>query len=270
MSLHSFAPEIAAQVGVNAAVIYQNFLFWCEKNKANRKHIRDGHVWTYNSRRGLSELFPYLSESQIKTAIGKLVEVGLLIKGEYNNASYDRTNWYTPAVSAEWVSAIGQKSPMDWSETTNGLAKNHQPIPDSKPDHKPDGKHLSVKPDDRPDLKEPGQFEEFWDRYPRKVAKKRAKAAYLKALKSNTHDDIIFGLSQHLPSLEAKEPRFVPHAATWLNDERFTDAAESPSGNAGLNGSNNRSMAEDIADRASRWAARKEAELQAPQQSDIF
>ena len=78
---------------------------------------------------------------------------------------------------------------------------------------------------------DPDQFEEFWERYPRKVAKKRARAAYVKALKSHDHDDIIFGLSQHLPSLEAKEPRFIPHAATWLNDERFADEPENPVSN---------------------------------------
>jgi hypothetical protein len=60
------------------------------------------------------------------------------VKGEYNVAAYDKTNWYSPAMSAEWVSAIGQKSPMDWSKIANGLAKNGQPIPDSKPDSKPD------------------------------------------------------------------------------------------------------------------------------------
>lgn len=138
LSLHSFDPDVACKVGINAAVIYQNFVFWCQKNAANRKQIRDGYVWTYNSRRALSELFPYLTESQIKTAISKLLEVGLLVKGEYNVAAYDKTNWYSPAVSAEWVSAIGQKSPMDWSKIANGLAKNRQPIPDSKPDSKPD------------------------------------------------------------------------------------------------------------------------------------
>lgn len=139
MSLHSFDPHIAAQVGVNAAVIYQNLVFWAEKNKANQKHIKGGYVWTYNSRRAFSELFPYLSESQVKTAINKLVDSGLVIKGEYNKSNYDRTNWYSPAVTADWVnSAIGQKTPMDRREITNELDIFDQPIPDSKPYNKPD------------------------------------------------------------------------------------------------------------------------------------
>jgi|TARA_B100000519_G_C14252784_1_gene443371 hypothetical protein len=141
VSLHTFDPEIAARVGLNAAVIYQNLLFWAEKNRANRKHVMDGYVWTYNSTRAFAELFPYLTASQIKTAIVRLIDDGLLVKGDYNRASYDRTNWYSPTVTASWVDdAIGQGSPMECRNIANGLAKDRQPIPDSKPDIKPDGK----------------------------------------------------------------------------------------------------------------------------------
>ena len=139
MSLHSFDPEIAAQVGVNAAVIYQNFIFWCEKNKANKRHIRDGYVWTYNSRRALSELFPYMTEKQIRTCLDRLVAVGLLVKGNYNCANYDRTCWYSPAITKEWLQkSLGPQGPMDRPSGANGLDLRGQPIPDTKPDTKPD------------------------------------------------------------------------------------------------------------------------------------
>ncbi len=42
MSRHSFDPKIAARVGLNAAVIFQNITFWIEKNQANRGNLRDG------------------------------------------------------------------------------------------------------------------------------------------------------------------------------------------------------------------------------------
>ena len=139
MSMHSFDPQIATKVGVNAAVLYQNIVWWTQKNVANKKNIRDGYVWTYNSRTAFGQLFPYLTQSQIKTAISKLIDSGLIIKGEYNAANYDRTNWYSPAISAKWVDIpIGQKSPMDRTEIANGLDENRQPIPVSKPDIKPD------------------------------------------------------------------------------------------------------------------------------------
>ncbi len=42
MRRHSFDPKIAARVGLNAAVIFQNITFWIEKNQANRGNLRDG------------------------------------------------------------------------------------------------------------------------------------------------------------------------------------------------------------------------------------
>lgn len=134
MALHSFDPEVAKLVGVNAATIYQNIVFWIEKNQANGKHFYDGHNWTYNSTKAFCDLFPYLTASQIKTAVNKLIEHGLIVKGDYNKANFDKTNWYRLDINRQ---SIGEKSPMEWSEIANGLAKNRQPIPDSKPDNKP-------------------------------------------------------------------------------------------------------------------------------------
>nr|WP_321506505.1 hypothetical protein [uncultured Celeribacter sp.] len=56
-SRHSFDPEIAGRVGLNAAVIFQNIAFWIEKNQANRHNLRDGRYWTYNSISAFGELF---------------------------------------------------------------------------------------------------------------------------------------------------------------------------------------------------------------------
>ncbi|EBA14641.1 bacteriophage-related protein [Roseobacter sp. SK209-2-6] len=94
MSRHSFDPEIAGRMSLNAAVIFQNITFWIEKNQANRRNLRDGRYWTYNSISAFGELFPYLSEKQIRTALEKLVSAGLIIKGNFSDDRYDRTCWY--------------------------------------------------------------------------------------------------------------------------------------------------------------------------------
>ena len=128
MSLHSFDPEIASQVGINAAVLYQNIIFWTRKNVANGRNIRDGKVWTYNSVKAWSKLFPYLTKAQIRTALDKLVDAGLVCVGNYNETAYDRTKWY------------GVPTQLHLSKIANGVAQNDEPIPDSKPNTKPDGK----------------------------------------------------------------------------------------------------------------------------------
>jgi hypothetical protein len=128
MSVHSFDTDIAVRVGVSAAVIYQNILFWTQKNLANEKHIIDGKVWTYNSVKAWAKLFDYLTENQIRTALAKLVEAELVAEGNYNQIGCDRTKWY--GVSVE----------IHLGKNTNGFVESRKPIPDSKPDHKPDGK----------------------------------------------------------------------------------------------------------------------------------
>jgi len=72
--------------------------------------------------------------------------------------------------------------------------------------------------------------EEFWPLYPRKVARKAAKLAFEKATRTSTCEEICAGLRAHLPDMAAKELRFVPHPATWLNQERWKDPLESVGG----------------------------------------
>lgn len=82
-------------------------------------------------------------------------------------------------------------------------------------------------------------FEEFWGRYPRKVGKGQARKAYAKALKLDTHENIMFGLSQQIPAMEATDKKFIPHPSTWLNGERWNDEPEEPTGPAPGNSTGN-------------------------------
>lgn len=65
-------------------------------------------------------------------------------------------------------------------------------------------------------------FNQFWQAYPRKVAKKAARTAFAKAIKIASIDDIMRGLDE-LVRNSPDDIRFIPHAATWLNGERWTD-----------------------------------------------
>lgn len=91
---HHFSIEVAQQYGVNAAILLHNFVFWCRHNWANGVNAHEGYYWTYNSAKALQELFPYLGGSQIRSAIQKLLDDGILIKGNYNRTPMDRTMWY--------------------------------------------------------------------------------------------------------------------------------------------------------------------------------
>jgi hypothetical protein len=71
-------------------------------------------------------------------------------------------------------------------------------------------------------------FAEFWTHYPRKIGRAAAAKAFAKAAKKHKTDDILFGLSQQINTMKSKDQQFIPHAATWLNAERWTDEPEQP------------------------------------------
>lgn len=68
-------------------------------------------------------------------------------------------------------------------------------------------------------------FKDFWSAYPRKVGKPVAHKAYVKALTKANREAIMKGLEVWATSSDwAKDDgQFIPHASTWLNQERWND-----------------------------------------------
>jgi hypothetical protein len=70
-------------------------------------------------------------------------------------------------------------------------------------------------------------FDEFWSKYPRKVAKKAAMQAYAR-LPMDEQELAVDTLDTHLEYWRLKETEsdFIPHPATWLNQGRYFDELE--------------------------------------------
>ncbi len=87
------------------------------------------------------------------------------------------------------------------------------------------------------DMPEEKPFDKFWRVYPRKVGKKQAALAWKRAkLDSNAEQaemivtDVATRLTQHAPWLQAcrsGDKTYVPHPATYINNERWEDEIES-------------------------------------------
>lgn len=127
MALHMFEPQIAKEYGVNAAIIFQNLVYWVEHNRANETNFHDGRYWTYNSVREFAELFPYLTDKQIRGALKKLEDGGMILSGNYNKSAYDRTRWYALAEKGLSICTKGQ---MNFAYRENENAPEGEPIPD--------------------------------------------------------------------------------------------------------------------------------------------
>ena len=69
------------------------------------------------------------------------------------------------------------------------------------------------------------QFDEFWNLYPRKVAKLVAKRIWGRLTKKDK-EFISIMLPQHLLRWKDKELQYIPHASTWLNQKRWEDELE--------------------------------------------
>lgn len=120
---HMFDADVAKAHGVNAAIVFQNIAYLCEYNRMNETNYHDGNYWTFNSRKAFSEQHPYLTEKQIRTALDKLVESGLLAKGNYNKYQFDKTSWYALTDEGRVVYTARQ---IDWPLRSNALAPEGQ------------------------------------------------------------------------------------------------------------------------------------------------
>ena len=103
--------------------------------------------------------------------------------------------------------------------------------------HPNKGAHLAAKPKEiKPKVGvtkvDDSRFEEFWTIYPRKEGKGAARKAWLKAVGviKRTDDEperylkeMVERYRRYVDARSSRDRKFIPHAATWLNQERWTD-----------------------------------------------
>lgn len=138
-----FEVEEAVKYGVKEAILINNLRFWILKNKANEKHFYDGRYWTYNSCKAFAKLFPFWGEATIKRIIQSLKEQGVILTGNYNKSTYDRTNWYAFVDNRmlndgedENEQSIVENNPFHSTKSSNGEDENVPPIPYINTDNK--------------------------------------------------------------------------------------------------------------------------------------
>lgn len=83
-------------------------------------------------------------------------------------------------------------------------------------------------------LNSPAQESTDWlsiyKEYPRKVGRPSAKKAILKALKTVPHEFLLEATKAYAENCKASQAEitFIPHPATWFNDERYNDPLVDP------------------------------------------
>ena len=137
---HAFKIEDAVKYGVDAAILLSNLRYWLELNRANKRNVHDGYVWSYNTANALSELFPYWSANKIQKLTKKMENDGIIISGCYNEHKYDRTKWYTMPEyelssenpSAKRLEVISQSAESSLSNINTDINNNSLRLDKSK------------------------------------------------------------------------------------------------------------------------------------------
>ena len=250
MKTHSFNPLIAKEVGIECAILLYNIEFWIEKNKANNKHFYEGKYWTYNSTKAFAELFPYMSERVIYKAIQKLIENGYLIKGNFNQNSFDRTCWY--ALGDKIDNSIGENPNYQMGESIlpNGKMENTKWENDNNvTDINTDVTHFEnadtpvrETPSDSLDLKAIREsFERVRELYKQVKPSKsdlifqRAEQEFFRVIRSGEIDcgGIITAMENQVSlwklkiSEDSKAIQFIPRLENWLEKKCFLEDFES-------------------------------------------
>lgn len=86
-------PGLAEALGsVDEAIILQQLNYWLQKSTK----IHDGKRWVYNTLDAWMAQFPWIkSKTTLKKHLNRLTKQGLVLKGNYNKAGFDRTAWYS-------------------------------------------------------------------------------------------------------------------------------------------------------------------------------
>lgn len=65
-------------------------------------------------------------------------------------------------------------------------------------------------------------FDKFWELYPKRINKAAALKAWKQAIKKKPVDDLL-ALTKAYSESKLPEMTFIPHASTWLNNDRWED-----------------------------------------------
>lgn len=149
MATYHFDTKHAECYGVDEAIFINNLVFWIIKNRANDENFHDGRYWTYNTAQAYAELFPFWNEKKIYRIIDKLVEAGVIVKGNYNTSQRDRTQWIAFVDEAAFLdgqftiqnlgNAFPKNGKSDFPKTELPFPKNGKSFTYNKhTDNKPD------------------------------------------------------------------------------------------------------------------------------------
>jgi hypothetical protein len=148
--------------------------------------------------------------------------------------SRDRVRRYRERQASPQVSDVTSPSSRVTSRVTDGVTNACvTPVEvevevDVEENIPPTPRAVALDPPRRRARRKPGvydpEFLQWWALYPKGVGKRPAQEAWDKALQMGaTPERLTAALQAALPELRKKDPQYIPHASTWLNQGRWED-----------------------------------------------
>jgi len=91
---HSFSVEYAKLYGIECATLINHFQFWINQNSKTNKNFHDGKTWMYQTQKEIAAVYNYWNRDVVQRLLKKLVDFGVLIRGNYNKSKFDNTAWF--------------------------------------------------------------------------------------------------------------------------------------------------------------------------------
>lgn len=155
----------------------------------------------YPSHRHIADKVGLKDTKGVQRTIKEFEDLGYLkIERRKNEEGANTSNRYHLTIGEGSVTPRGVETP--------------NPTVTQPPNTKDDSKDIYIE-----------KFKIFWSVYPRKVNKKGAHKSFCK-FDEKHYDKILYGAQRFAEDSQATEDKYIPHATTWLNQERWLDYFE--------------------------------------------
>lgn len=142
---HSFDIDLAAEYGVEEAILIHHFQHWISLNRRTKKNFREGKTWTYQTLQQIADQFPYWDVDKVRVLMDRLI-LGksrfsrkeedfepVLIKKNFNKTAFDRTCWYAFVDEERFSNNSYERlnDQMEKAKRPNPNGQTTRPIPDT-------------------------------------------------------------------------------------------------------------------------------------------
>ena len=220
------SPTLVMELGsFEAAAFLQQLHFWVGVSQ----HYFNGRPWVYNNTDQCVEMMRgTVSKRSIERIISDLKKRQLIIVDRLHTNKWNKTNFFTidyeefAKIEAKYSSnhcvpdtaKVAESTPPKWRDQdrqSGGIDSAKMAVSLQKNTTEENIQNTT-------DI----QFEEFWKEVPNKDGKKPAQAAFKKAIKKISLEDLILAYKANVQVCDSQN-RFKKNPATWLNQECWND-----------------------------------------------